>query len=99
MLRQERLRPDGIDAVAIMTPNDTHYRFAVAALDAGLDIVGDKPVTHDFREACDLVARTHRGGRIFATSSMSSSRIASRGGSPGAMPSPYQRYASASRLA
>jgi len=35
MLRQERLRPDGIDAVAIMTPNDTHYRFAVAALVRG----------------------------------------------------------------
>jgi predicted dehydrogenase len=66
MLRQERLRPDGIDAVAIMTPNDTHYRFAVAALDADLDIVGDKPVTHDFAQACDLVARTQRGGRIFA---------------------------------
>jgi predicted dehydrogenase len=66
MLRQERLRPDGIDAVAIMTPNDTHYPFAAAALDAGLDVVCDKPVTHDFQEACDLVARTKRGGRIFA---------------------------------
>ena len=51
MLRQEAQRPDGIDAVAIMTPNDTHYRFAAAALDAGLDVVGDKPVTHDFKEA------------------------------------------------
>jgi predicted dehydrogenase len=66
MLRQECLRPDGIDAVAIMTPNDTHYLFAAATLDAGLDVVCDKPVTHDFREACDLVARTKRGGRIFA---------------------------------
>jgi predicted dehydrogenase len=66
MLRLEALRPDGIDAVAIMTPNDTHYRFAAAALDAGLDVVGDKPVTHDFNEACDLVARTRRGQRIFA---------------------------------
>lgn len=66
MLRREALRPDGIDAVAIMTPNDTHYRFAAAALDAGLDVVGDKPVTHDFREACDLVARTRRGERVFA---------------------------------
>jgi predicted dehydrogenase len=63
MLRQERQRADGIDAVAIMTPNDTHYRFAVAALEAGLDVVGDKPVTHDFNEACDLVARARRGGR------------------------------------
>ena len=66
MLRQERLRQDGIDAVTIVTPNDTHYPFAVAALDAGLDVVCDKPVTHDFAQACDLVARTRRGGRIFA---------------------------------
>jgi predicted dehydrogenase len=66
MLAQERARPDGIEAVAIMTPNDTHYAFAAAALDAGLDVVADKPVTHDFREACDLVARARAGGRLFA---------------------------------
>jgi predicted dehydrogenase len=66
MLVAEKLRPDGIDAVAIMTPNDTHYPFAAAALDAGLDVVGDKPVTHDFAQACDLVARTRRNGRLFA---------------------------------
>jgi predicted dehydrogenase len=66
MLVQEKQRPDGIDAVAIMTPNDTHYPFAAAALDAGLDVVGDKPVTHDFAQARDLVARTQRNGRLFA---------------------------------
>ncbi|HEV3240419.1 MAG TPA: Gfo/Idh/MocA family oxidoreductase [Casimicrobiaceae bacterium] len=62
----EKARPDGIDAVAIMTPNDTHYPFAAAALDAGLDVVCDKPVTHDFAQACDLVARTRQHGRLFA---------------------------------
>ena len=66
MLAQEKRRADGIDAVAIMTPNDTHYPFAAAALDAGLDVVGDKPVTHDFAQACDLVARARRNGRLFA---------------------------------
>ncbi len=66
MLAQEKERPDGIDAVAIMTPNDTHYPFARAALDAGLDVVGDKPVTHDFAQACDLVKRTRKGDRVFA---------------------------------
>ena len=49
MLTQEKARPDGIDAVAIMTPNDTH-----------------KPVTHDFAQARDLVARTRKHDRIFA---------------------------------
>ncbi len=66
MLQAEKQRADGIDAVAIMTPNDTHYPYAAAALDAGLDVVGDKPVTHDYREARDLVARAERNGRIFA---------------------------------
>ena len=66
MLERERARPDGIDAVAIMTPNDTHYPFAAAALAAGLDVVCDKPVSDDFAQACDLVARTRAGGRLFA---------------------------------
>jgi predicted dehydrogenase len=66
MLERERQRNDGIDAVAIMTPNDTHFAFAASVMDGGLDVVCDKPVTHDFREACDLVARTRRNARIFA---------------------------------
>jgi predicted dehydrogenase len=66
LLEGERQRADGIDAVAIMTPNDTHYPFAAAALDAGLDVVCDKPVTHDLAQARDLVARTHKHQRLFA---------------------------------
>lgn len=56
----------GIDAVAIMSPNDTHYAFAAAALDAGLDVICDKPVTHNHAEALDLAARARRQGRLFA---------------------------------
>ena len=66
LIARERERPDGADAVAIMTPNDTHYPFAAAALDAGLDVICDKPVTHDYAQARDLVARTHRNDRIYA---------------------------------
>jgi predicted dehydrogenase len=66
LVDREKQRMDGADAVAIMTPNDTHYPYAVAALDAGLDVVGDKPVTHDAAQARDLVARTKKNGRIYA---------------------------------
>jgi len=66
LLDRERQRADGIDAVAITTPNDTHHEFAAAALDAGFDVVCEKPVAHDFGQACDLVARTRGRGRIFA---------------------------------
>ena len=66
MVAAEAGRPDGIDAVAIMTPNDTHYPVSAAALDAGLDVLCDKPVTHDAAQARDLVSRTASKGRIYA---------------------------------
>jgi predicted dehydrogenase len=66
MLAAEARRGDGIEAVAIMSPNDTHYAYAAAALDAGLDVVCDKPVTQTFAEACDLVERTRAKARLFA---------------------------------
>ncbi len=66
MLARERERPDGIEAVAIMTPNDTHYPYAAAALDAGLDVLCDKPVTHNLAQARDLAAKVRRSGRLFA---------------------------------
>ena len=66
LLQSERARPDGVEAVAIMTPNDTHYAYAAAALDAGLDVLCDKPVTYDLREARDLASRARKGARLFA---------------------------------
>ena len=66
MLLAERARADGIDAVAIMSPNDTHYAHAAAALDAGLDVICDKPVTHSHAEALDLAARVRGHKRLFA---------------------------------
>jgi predicted dehydrogenase len=66
MLAQEKKRADGIEAVAIMGPNDTHYAHAALALDAGLDVIGDKPVTTTFAQAGDLTARAKAHGRLFA---------------------------------
>jgi predicted dehydrogenase len=66
MLAAESARPDGVDAVVIVTPNDTHYGFAAAALDARLDVVCDKPVTHTFAQAQDLVRVARDQGRLFA---------------------------------
>ena len=65
MIAAEKLRGDGIDAVAIMSPNDTHYPYSVAALDAGLDVICDKPVTTTASEARDLAARAQAQDRVF----------------------------------
>ncbi|MEP7085240.1 MAG: Gfo/Idh/MocA family oxidoreductase, partial [Betaproteobacteria bacterium] len=61
----ERARSDPIDAVAIMTPNDTHYSASAAALDAGFDVICDKPVTMTLAEAQDLARRVQAGNRVF----------------------------------
>ena len=65
MLEAEAVRLDGIDAVAIMTPNDSHYDAAVQALAAGLDVICDKPLTNDLASARDLASRVRAGGQVF----------------------------------
>lgn len=41
----------GLDAVVICTPNDTHYRFAVQALDAGKHVICEKPLALSVEQA------------------------------------------------
>ncbi|CAH1687958.1 Putative dehydrogenase [Hyphomicrobiales bacterium] len=65
MLAAEAGRSDGIDAVAIMTPNDSHEAFAEMALDAGLDVICDKPLTNDLASARGLVTKARDRGLIF----------------------------------
>ncbi|HZP19227.1 MAG TPA: Gfo/Idh/MocA family oxidoreductase [Bauldia sp.] len=65
MFAKEKARGDGIDAVAIMTPNDSHYPLAVKAIDAGLDIIADKPLTTRLEDALDLVKRVRASGIVF----------------------------------
>ena len=64
LLEAEARRDDGVEAVAIMTPNDTHHGCAAAALDAGLDVICDKPVSHDLAQALDLMQRVHANRRL-----------------------------------
>jgi predicted dehydrogenase len=61
----EKGRDDGIDVIAIMTPNDSHYALCVAALEAGLDIICDKPLTTNLDDARDLAKRVKASGRVF----------------------------------
>ena len=66
MLAAEAQRSDGVEVAAIMTPNDSHYAHACAAVAGGLDVVCDKPMTETHAEALDLVARVHAGQRLLA---------------------------------
>ena len=61
----ESSRPDGADVVAIMTPNDSHFTFAMAALDKGFDVICDKPMTNTVAEAEQLHQRVLAAGLVF----------------------------------
>lgn len=56
MARAEAARPDGIEAVVIVTPNHLHAPVATAFLEAGIDVICDKPLTATLPEAQALVA-------------------------------------------
>ena len=45
MAEKERERTDGIDVVTIVTPNHLHVDAAVAFLEAGINVICDKPLS------------------------------------------------------
>lgn len=65
MLKAEAARPDGAEVAAIMTPNDSHFPFAKAALENGLDVICDKPMTNTLAEAEELVRLVEDTGLVF----------------------------------
>ncbi len=65
MLAAERGRPNGIEVVSVLAPNDLHHPVCVAALDAGFDVICDKPMTNTMADAQDLARRVASSGRVF----------------------------------
>jgi len=65
MLDREGRRDDGIDAVAIMTPNHLHYPQCKAVLARGLHVICDKPMTTSAADGLDLVNRVRDSGAVF----------------------------------
>jgi predicted dehydrogenase len=65
LIAGEAARGDGADVVAIMTPNDTHHAYSTAALEAGFDVICDKPMTNTLDEALDLLATVRSSGLVY----------------------------------
>ena len=66
MARAEAARPDGIDAVAIVTPNHLHAPMATAFLEAGIHVICDKPLAISLAEGTALAALARERGKVFA---------------------------------
>ena len=61
----EAARSDGVDAVMVTTPNHVHFDAARAFLDAGIDVLCDKPLTNEVSEAAELVRLAEATGQVF----------------------------------
>lgn len=65
MAEAEAARPDGIEAVAIVTPNHLHAAPAIAFLKAGIHVICDKPLTSTLEEARALAEAARASDRLF----------------------------------
>jgi predicted dehydrogenase len=68
MVERELQLPLGerIDFVSIVTPNRTHVPIARAFLEAGFNVVCDKPLAFNLEEALELEKVVQKSGKVFA---------------------------------
>lgn len=60
----EMLRKESLDMVVIATPHEFHAPYAVAALDAGLHVLVEKPMATSIEDVSAMVAAVERSGRL-----------------------------------
>lgn len=70
MLAAEKALPADkrIDFVSVATPNHTHFDIAKQALEAGFNVICDKPMTFDLAQAEALYEVVKKSGCVFAVS-------------------------------
>ncbi len=68
MARSEAALPadERIDFVSIVTPNHSHFEIASTFLKAGINVVCDKPMTFDLKQARELSKLVKKTGKVFA---------------------------------
>ena len=66
MVKAEKNLTNGIEAVAIVTPNHLHFEVAKVFLSAGIHVICDKPITLSSEEAFELVELAKKAKLILA---------------------------------
>ena len=70
LIDSELKRPvgDRVDFISVATPNHTHFAIAKAAVEAGFNVICDKPMTFDLDQAEQLAKAVDSSGVVFAVS-------------------------------
>ena len=56
------------DIASLFTPDDTHFEIAKAAVEAGFNVICDKPMTFDLAQAEELATAVDQSNVVFAVS-------------------------------
>src|SRR5688500_14488685 len=65
MAEQESKRSDRIDFVSVATPNHPHFDVARTFAQAGFNVICDKPLTFDLKQAEELLEVVKKTGVVF----------------------------------
>src|SRR3954471_17911527 len=65
MIAAEQARDDGVDLVAVVTPNHLHFDVSAAALKGGLHVISDKPATLNLAQARELAEVVAASGKLY----------------------------------
>jgi len=63
-LYEDLLKVPGLDALIIATPPQWHALQLIAALERGVDVYCEKPLSYDIREGCAMARAVQKSGRI-----------------------------------
>jgi len=61
---EKMLATEKLDVVHICTPNDSHAKYAIAALEAGCHVMSEKPMANNAADARRMVETAKRVGKI-----------------------------------
>ena len=62
---EELLADERIGLVTVATPNDSHKEIVIKALEAGKNVISEKPVTMSLSDLDDMIAAADKAGRVF----------------------------------
>ena len=64
---EDVLADEKVDIVTIAVPNELHKPLSIAALEAGKNVISEKPVCLSSQELADIIAASERTGKLFTT--------------------------------
>ena len=64
---EELLADSSVELVTVAVPNDVHKPLCIAAMEAGKNVICEKPVAMNLMDLKDMIAVSNRTGKIFTT--------------------------------